>query len=206
MQKQHRMWQMVWNGGFASIVMIALFGVTVVGQGQGWGQDEPGTFGEKGKNLEERSSKSLMWDALNKQKTNARGRASLISRVRERRLDLRVKRRDLNGSELAPFALAIIRDEAEHEDVRASAVRLLATIKKPLVIEFLLEAMAYKNSVVAEVAHSQMFSLTRWEGGKFDEDASHEKRKEQANEWQKWWERHRDEVEIKWQEGGYPGY
>jgi len=184
----------------AAFLLIGLsIAVSAAAVGAGW---DNGT-----KSREDIPSEALMMRALDKRNTkNARDRSSLVDRVWERRMDRKFDGEKLDGASLLPFALAIVRDESEHDHVRAEAARLLGTIRKRIVIDFLIEVLAYESASVADVAHTQVFSLTRWENGDYDSGASHEKRKKQARQWQNWWEKHRDETDIRWEAGGIHGY
>lgn len=165
--------------------------------------------GQESGNLQDRSSQSSRRPQADRRLTEQEAteiltlsdslidsRTHWIDRKRAaRRLGL-----DLGHKHCIPALLAVLRDQKDTFRVRQGCVLALSWIADRRVVDFLIEALLDPERNVAIQAHVQLQKLTGqpFQLDEYDPDPKSEMRKRHYQQWRQWWELHRDEANIKW--------
>jgi HEAT repeat protein len=102
-----------------------------------------------------------------------------------------------------PALLAVLRDENDHVAVRQRCVMTLGRTADRRVIDYLIEALLDREMNVWIEAHRKLELLTgpqEVQLGRFGPKSDSERHKRVHKWWRDWWEAHRDDFPITWNE------
>jgi hypothetical protein len=138
--------------------------------------------------------------------TVAERRAALLE-IRRREWDQHGEYRC--GTRVLSSVLAVMRDEKEDPELRAMAVRMLATVRHKLIFPVLIDIVEAEQPAVHSAANRQLRLLTG-RSIALPEDATAEQREKARKAWRDWWDEQqkgshpREDFEPDWNAAGRP--